>query len=111
VEFFIVYIQEAHPSDGWQVPINVDEDVVFEQPKMHEEREHVASSCTRDLNLKIPTLIDDMGNSTDGAYAALPTRIYLIGSGGRVAYRGGPGPWGLRPDEFEAAVTEHLASD
>ncbi len=83
---------------------------MFEQPKMHEEREHVASSCTRDLDLKIPTLIDDMGNSTDGAYAALPTRIYLIGSDGRVAYRGGPGPWGLRPDEFEAAVTEYLAS-
>ena len=25
VEFFVVYIQEAHPTDGWQVDINVTE--------------------------------------------------------------------------------------
>ena len=23
VEFFVVYIREAHPTDGWQVPANV----------------------------------------------------------------------------------------
>lgn len=107
VEFFVVYIQEAHPTDGWQVPINVDEAVLFEQPTTHEEREHVAESCALHLDLQIPTLIDDIENSTDLAYSALPDRLYLIGSDGRIVYRSGPGPMGFRPDELEAAIDSY----
>ncbi len=111
VEFFVVYIQEAHPSDGWQMDINVDEDVVFAQPKTADEREHVAEACTLNLDLSIPTLVDDMENSTDESFAALPDRLYLVGVDGKIAYGGAPGPWGFRPDELEAAIKEALASD
>ncbi len=109
MEFFVVYIQEAHPEDGWQLDINVNEEVVFDQPKTADEREHVAESCMLHLDLSIPALVDDMDNTTDRAYAALPDRLYLVGKDGRIAYKGDRGPFGFRPDDFEAAIEACLA--
>lgn len=108
VTFFVVYIQEAHPSDGWQIPPNEQEGVVYEQPKTAVEREALADACVLRLELSIPTLIDEMTNVVDRAYAALPDRLYLIDAEGRVAYRGGPGPWAFKPQELEAAIGELL---
>ncbi len=110
-EFFVVYIQEAHPEDGWQLQINVDEDVVHETPKTFDEREHLAEACSVRLELDIPTLIDDMEDSTDLAYSALPDRLFLIGRDGRIAYRSEAGPMGFRPDELEAAIKAYLEAD
>ncbi len=104
VAFFVVYIQEAHSTDGWQIEINEQEEVLFEQPKSAEEREAVAGACAISLKLSIPTLIDEMTNEVDRAYAALPDRLYLIDAEGRIAYRSEPGPMGFRPQELEAAI-------
>ncbi len=49
-----------------------------------------------------------MENSTDLKYYALPDRLYLIGSDGRVAYRGAPGPFGFVASELETAIEKHL---
>ncbi len=106
VSFFVVYIQEAHPSDGWQIPPNEQEGVVYEQPKTAAEREALAQACVLHLELSIPTLIDEMTNAVDWAYAALPERLYLIDAGGRIAYMSEPGPWGFKPQELEAAIGE-----
>ncbi len=106
VTFFVVYIQEAHTTDGWQVPINEQEGVVYEQPKTAAQREAVAEACAVGLKLSIPTLIDELTNEVDRAYAALPDRLYLIDADGRVAYRSGPGPWGFKPEVLEAAIGE-----
>lgn len=108
VAFFVVYIQEAHPSDGWQIPPNEQEGVVYEQPKTAEEREALAEACVLHLNLSIPTLIDEMTNAVDRAYTALPDRLYLIDARGRIAYKSGPGPFGFKPQELEAAIEEAL---
>ncbi len=75
----------------------------------------MAEACALRLDLPITmqrrTLIDDMDNSTDLAYSALPDRLYLVGKDGRIAYRSGPGPMGFRPDQLEAAIIEYLASN
>ena len=88
--------------------INTDEDIVFDQPTTFDEREHVAEACAVGIDLRIPTLIDDMDNTTDIAYAALPDRLYLVGVDGRIAYKSDRGPMGFRPDEFEAAIKDYL---
>lgn len=108
---YLVYIQEAHASDGWQVGVNEEQGVVYEQPKSAEEREAVAEACVLHLNISIPTLIDEMSNTVDRAYAALPDRLYLVGADGRILYKSGPGPWGFKPDELEAAIAGMLGSD
>lgn len=105
VNFFCVYIQEAHPEDGWQVPHNLDDDVVFYQPKSIQERAEIAQTCMLKLDLAMPTLLDDMDNSTDTAYAALPERLYVIDRLGKVTFQCGPGPWGFDIEGWQTAIT------
>ena len=82
--------------------------VLFAQPKTFNERASVAQSCALRLDLSIPTLIDDMENSTDRSYYALPDRLYLVGRNGRIAYRGAPGPWGFVAAELEKSIQNYL---
>ena len=83
--------------------------VLYEQPTSLEERTEIANTCALRLDLSIPTLIDDMTNSTDAKYYALPDRLYLVGRDGRIAYRGGPGPFGFVSAELEHALERYLA--
>ena len=106
----MVYIQESHPSDGWQIAVNKTDDVVFSQPTTMDERAGIAEACSLKLDLSIPTLLDEMTNEVDEAYAALPDRMYVIDAEGRIAYRGDPGPMGFKPDEFDEALKELLAA-
>lgn len=85
--------------------------VFFAQPKSFDERASVAQSCALRLDLSIPTLIDDMENSTDQKYYALPDRLYLVGRNGRIVYRGAPGPWGFVAAELEKAIQSYLDRD
>lgn len=85
--------------------------VLFTQPQSFDERVSIAQSCSLRLDLSIPTLIDDMENSTDQMYYALPDRLYLVGRNGRVAYRGAPGPWGFVAAELEKAIQNYLERD
>ncbi len=106
---YVVYIQEAHASDGWQVPSNERDEVIYKQPTTMNERIDIADACSLRLDLSIPTLLDEMSNEVDEAYAALPDRLYLVDEDGRIAYRSERGPRGFKPDEFEQAITSQLA--
>jgi len=44
----------------------------------------------------LPFGIDDMSNAADNAYSAWPERIYIIDESGRIAYRGGVGPFNYK---------------
>lgn len=107
-DFKVVYVREAHPSDGWQVPQNERQGVIFKTPKTTSDREEVASACAAHLKISIPILIDGMDDKVEQAYSGWPDRIYIIGSDGKVAFRGRPGPSGFRPDEAEAALRKVL---
>lgn len=104
VAFFCIYIQEAHPDDGWQLPVNHDDSVLYDQPKTMDQRATVAQACVLHLGLAMPTLLDDMNNSTDVAYSALPERLYVIDSGGRIVYRSDPGPYGFDVSAWEQSI-------
>lgn len=101
-----MYIQEAHPSDGWQLPSNIDEQVVFAQPKTEQDRAEVAEACAIGMRLKMPMLLDRLSNEVDTAYAALPERLYVIDRQGTIAYRSELGPWGFNVDAFEKAIQQ-----
>jgi Iodothyronine deiodinase len=111
VAFYIVYIQEAHPSDIWQMESNVRQNVVFLTPKTNEERSEIAGSCVRNLHLTIPALLDPLDNPTERAYTGWPDRLYVIDRDGRVAYKSKTGPFGFHPAEMERALKEVLATD
>ena len=44
VAFYVVYIQEAHSSDVWQMASNIRDKVIFRSPQSFDERTEVASS-------------------------------------------------------------------
>ncbi len=78
-------------------------------PKTIEERRAVAGRCEATLQYDIPTSIDEMDDAVNEAYAASPTRLYLVGLDGRVVYAGGLGPFGFKPAKLGAAIDEYLA--
>jgi Iodothyronine deiodinase len=108
VAFFVVYIREAHPEDGWVLADNRAEGLYVSDPVSGSERQAVAESCPTSFALDIPVLVDGVGDEVARAYGGWPDRLYLIGSDGRISYQGGVGPFGFRVDELEAAIELEL---
>ncbi len=104
VRFYVIYIREAHPDDGWRVPENLRQDIRFREPRSAAERTAVATLCQINLDLQMPMLIDSIDNTVEEQYIALPMRLYLIGSEGKIVYTGERGPAGFNPDTWEAAI-------
>ena len=102
----MVYITEAHPTDVWQTQNNIKDKILFASPRNQDERASLAGTCVRKLGIEIPALLDEFGNSTEGAYTAWPERLYLIDASGRVVYKSKPGPYGFKPDELQAALVK-----
>lgn len=74
------------------------------------ERMKVAGSCVEGLGLEeFTTLVDRMDDAANKAYAAQPDRLYLVGKDGKIAYAGGRGPFGFKPDELAKAIEIELA--
>jgi hypothetical protein len=101
-------VREAHPTDEWQMKSNLKEkdDVCYAQPKTLEQRLVIANDFTKRFKFPLPFGIDDMSNAANDAYAAWPERLYVIDESGRIAYRGGMGPFNYNPAE----VREWLAA-
>ena len=77
-------------------------------PQSIEERRSVANRCQEALKYGIHTFVDDMEDSANQAYAAWPTRLYLIDTDGKIAYKGGLGPFGFKPKEFKKSISAYL---
>jgi len=111
VQFFVVYIREAHALDS-RSPLGGDGMPIVEDPVSIVERRGVAKVCMTKLALEpLPALVDGMDDPVSTAYAAWPDRLYLVGRDGRIAYHGGRGPFGFEPDELEAAIQAELGRD
>jgi hypothetical protein len=108
VTLFSVYIREAHAEGEDQVPRNLDEDVIFEQPATSDERAEVAAACMLRHNFSFPMLMDNMENEAEEKYMSWPDRLYLIDSDGKIAYQGGMGPLYFDVDEFEQELRNLL---
>lgn len=118
MQFLSIYIREAHPVDGWWlgkgpmktmmklIGLRAATDVY--DPKTINERRVVASDCEQALQYGIRTYVDEMDDAVNQAYAAWPTRLYLVGLDGRVIYHGGLGPFDFHPSKLGAAIKQYL---
>ncbi len=104
MQFFLVYIKEAHAIDS---PSPSDFKGI-EDPITPAERHQVCALAIDDLKLPLPAIVDDMEDSVNRAYAAQPDRLYLVSREGGIAYAGGRGPGGFNPDELEEAIRKEL---
>ncbi|KAI2652353.1 Thyroxine 5-deiodinase [Labeo rohita] len=91
----LVYIEEAHPSDGW-----VSSDAPYQIPRHRclEDRLRAAQL----MNQEVPgsaVVVDTMENSSNSAYGAYFERLYIL-KDEKVVYQGGRGPEGYRISEL-----------
>ena len=105
VEFYIVYIREAHAIDS-RSPMTFG---MVEDPIDLAERSSVASKCVAELDLPMPALVDKLDDKVNQAYRGWPDRLYLVGTDGRLTYAGGRGPFFFSVDEWEMAIKSELA--
>ena len=110
VAFFVVYIKEAHPEDGWVLASNREQEIAVVDPASEQERAAVAGTCAVQLEIRMPVLIDGIDNETARKYGGWPDRLYLIGQDGRIAFQGEEGPSGFKPEELEDAIRSEVAS-
>lgn len=109
--FVMVYVREAHPIDGWQMESNDTVGVHLPQPKTYAERVSVAQTCGERLALGLPMLVDTMDDSVGARYSGMPSRLYLIDTDGKVAYKSARGPFGFKPAELEHSLLLMLQQD
>jgi type I thyroxine 5'-deiodinase len=106
VDFVTVYVREAHPvsEDEKATATNAKAGILITEPKSLDERRGVAAHCRAALNLQSMMVVDEIDNRVANAYAAAPDRLYVVGIDGRIAYQGGPGPFGFNPSEMEQTL-------
>jgi alkylhydroperoxidase family enzyme len=90
---------------------NTRSGVAFAQPTTAEQRTSIASQCSSALKMTIPLCVDTLDDTVGRAYSGMPDRLYLLDKNGRVAYKGGRGPFGFKSGELEQAIAMMLVDE
>lgn len=106
--FLMVYVREAHPTDGWAMKANERAGVAVAQPKTLAERAGICDQFCQRLKATLPMVVDDVGDEVGHAYSGMPARLYLIDGAGKIAYKSGRGPFGFKVGELEQALVMAL---
>ncbi len=113
VDFLLVYISEAHAGGGaeslWQSTINQKEGIDLPPARTLQEKEAHAAICTRKLSLPFAVAVDGMDTAAEQAYQAWPSRLYLVGRDGKVAFQTRLGELDFHAADLERAIREILA--
>ena len=107
VRFLQVYIREAH-AENWQSTINEREGVHWGQPADAPQKTEHALACSRLLKFHFPAVVDSMDHAVEDAYAAAPSRVYLVSPAGKVLFRTRLSEFDFHADELTAAIKQAL---
>ena len=94
VEFLLVYIREAHPTDGWAVDSGWS---IIADARDIDERKAAAHQACEMLSFPFTVLIDEMDDRVAERWSAWPERLFVVSTEGRIVYVGEQGPWGFWP--------------
>jgi len=75
------------------------------------ERLAVCRHCCDALEITMPVVVDELDDRVGHAYSGMPDRLYVIDRAGKVAYKGGRGPFGFKPGEMEQALVMTLLAE
>jgi hypothetical protein len=104
----MVYVREAHPTDGWAMASNKRAGVAVKQPKTYQERAEVCTQFCQTVRPTMPFVVDQINDPVGNAYSGMPGRLYVIDPTGKVAYKSGRGPFGFKVGELEQALVMSL---
>jgi thiol-disulfide isomerase/thioredoxin len=102
--FLMVYVREAHPTDGWAMASNAKAGVELKQPTTYDERVKACGLFSGKVKPGFPVLVDEIDDRVGHGYSGMPGRLYVIDAAGKVAYKSGRGPFGFRAGEMEQAL-------
>jgi alkylhydroperoxidase family enzyme len=71
----------------------------------------VARKCCSSLEITMPVVVDEMSDLVGHLYSGMPDRLYVLDRDGRVAYKGGRGPFGFKSGEMEQALAMLLLDE
>uniref|UniRef100_A0A3B4FRG0 Iodothyronine deiodinase n=1 Tax=Pundamilia nyererei TaxID=303518 RepID=A0A3B4FRG0_9CICH len=93
-DFLLVYIDEAHPSDGWVAPPMGSCSFSFRKHQNLEERMGAARQLTEHFSLppQCQLVADCMDNNANVAYGVSNERVCIVQQK-KIAYLGGKGPF------------------
>uniref|UniRef100_A0A8C5K7T8 Iodothyronine deiodinase n=1 Tax=Jaculus jaculus TaxID=51337 RepID=A0A8C5K7T8_JACJA len=93
-DFLLVYIDEAHPSDGWAVP--GDSPLSFEVKKHRNQEDRCAAAQQLLERFSLPpqcrVVADRMDNNANVAYGVAFERVCIV-QRQKIVYLGGKGPF------------------
>jgi Flp pilus assembly protein TadD/thiol-disulfide isomerase/thioredoxin len=104
VDFRMVYLREAHPQGAWQSTINAREGVSVPEARDEGERAEHAALCRQRLAIPYEALLDGMDGAAEKAFAAFPSRAFVLDRSGTIRYETALDEESLRPAELEAAL-------
>jgi alkylhydroperoxidase family enzyme len=78
--------------------------ISISQPFQLNQKVAVAKQCCARLEMSMPLVVDDINDKVGHLYSGMPDRLYLIDPDGRVAYKGGRGPFGFKARELEQSM-------
>ena len=106
VSFVMVYIKEAHPTDGRVVPGNQFE---VKSPTTLAERCALARDFDQRIGINLPLVVDTIDDATSRLYSPWPNRMVIIDAHGHIADIGEAGPQGTAQSAARAPeVLERL---
>jgi type I thyroxine 5'-deiodinase len=103
IRFINVYVLEAHPLDGWKLPVNDDTGVCYKKPTTLAERITLMNKLVADAQCDMPFYADSIDNAVELAFEARPERLYVV-EDGRVTFRTGPGPYCYSIPQLEGVL-------
>jgi hypothetical protein len=89
VEFYFIYIREAHPAEDGNLPENAHLGVSIPKPTTLAGRAKAAGLLQSRYGLQLPLLLDELDDRVAGDYHAWPDRCCIIGVDGRILFAGG----------------------
>ncbi|KAL4832487.1 hypothetical protein H8958_005218 [Nasalis larvatus] len=99
-DFLLVYIDEAHPSDGWAIP--GDSSLSFEVKKHQNQEDRCAAAQQLLERFSLPpqcrVVADCMDNNANIAYGVAFERVCIV-QRQKIAYLGGKGPFSYNLQE------------
>jgi len=93
-DFVVVYIQEAHPSNGWAFRNNIK---IARHTKLQERIE--AAKQLEDIGISCDIVVDDMTDECNIAYGGFYERLYIV-LNDVIVYAGERGPTGYKIEEI-----------
>jgi thyroxine 5-deiodinase len=110
IDFIIIYIREAHASDGWKFDGNNYSFIRHHRDTR--DRLNAVKVMTEMANIsqdqRVSIYCDTMDNITNNLFRAWPERLYVLHDQ-KILYRGGEGPDGYSIPSVDLVLKKHVA--